>query len=285
MGKPTGFLEFDRQKIKERDPATRAADFAEFYVPLAESQRREQGHRCVDCGVPFCQSHYGCPVDNLIPEWNDLIARGQDFEAYRRLRKTNNFPEFTGRVCPAPCESACVLGINSPAVTIKDNEGWIIDNAWEKGWVNAHIPSTRTGKTVAVVGSGPAGLAAADQLNQAGHSVVVFERADRIGGLLMYGIPNMKLEKSVVDRRIQIMKTEGVEFRTGVEIGKDISASQLEADYDAVILAIGATKPRELGVPGSHLKGVYYAMDFLTTSIKSQLDSCLLYTSPSPRDH
>jgi len=275
MGKPTGFLEFDRQKVKDRAPADRLKDFGEFLVPLKDPERRNQGARCMDCGVPFCQSSYGCPVDNLIPEWNDLIFRGKDEEAFRRLRKTNNFPEFTGRVCPAPCETACVLGVTSPAVTIKDNEAWIIDNAYAQGWMVPRPPKARTGKKVAVIGSGPSGLAAADQLNQAGHLVTVYERADRIGGLLMYGIPNMKLDKGLVDRRVQLLKDEGVSFKTGVWVGKDVKAADLVKDFDAVLVATGATKPRDLKVPGRDLKGVHFAMDFLTANTKSLLDSKL----------
>ena len=275
MGKPTGFLEFDRQKVKDRAPLDRLKDFGEFLVPLKDTERRNQGARCMDCGVPFCQSSYGCPVDNLIPEWNDLVFRGKDEEAFRRLRKTNNFPEFTGRVCPAPCETACVLGVTSPAVTIKDNEAWIIDNAYEKGWMVPRPPKTRTGKKVVVIGSGPAGLAAADQLNQAGHTVTVYERADRIGGLLMYGIPNMKLDKALVERRVQILRDEGVSFKTGAWVGKDIKAADLVKDYDAVLVSTGATKPRDLKVPGRDLKGVHFAMDFLSANTKSLLDSQL----------
>jgi len=275
MGKPTGFLEYERQKVKDRAPLDRLKDFGEFLVPLKDADRRAQGARCMDCGVPFCQSSFGCPVDNLIPEWNDLVYRGKDEEAFRRLRKTNNFPEFTGRVCPAPCETACVLGVTSPAVTIKDNEAWIIDNAYEKGWMVPRLPKARSGKKVAVIGSGPAGLAAADQLNQAGHTVTVFERADRIGGLLMYGIPNMKLDKGLVDRRVQLMRDEGVNFQTGVWVGKDVKASDLVKDFDAVLVSTGATKPRDLAVPGRQFKGVHFAMDFLTANTKSLLDSQL----------
>jgi glutamate synthase (NADPH/NADH) small chain len=275
MGKPTGFLEFERQKVKDRPAVDRLRDFGEFLVPLKDTDRRNQGARCMDCGVPFCQSSYGCPVDNLIPEWNDLIYRGKDEEAFHRLRKTNNFPEFTGRVCPAPCETACVLGVTSPAVTIKDNEAWIIDNAYAKGWMTARPPKVRTGKNVAVVGSGPAGLAAADQLNQAGHTVTVYERADRIGGLLMYGIPNMKLDKALVDRRVQLLREEGVTFKTGVWVGKDVKAADLVRDFDAVLVSTGATKPRDLSVPGRQFKGVHFAMDFLRANTKSLLDSQL----------
>ena len=269
MGKPTGFMEIERKGVIDRDPRTRIADFKEFHIHLDESARRDQGARCMDCGVPFCQSGYGCPVDNLIPEWNDLVYHGRWEEAWLRLMKTNNFPEYTGRVCPAPCEHACVLGINEPAVSIKDNECHIIDRAYESGLMEPRIPRVRTGKRVAVVGSGPSGLAAADQLNHAGHLVTVFERQDRIGGLLMYGIPNMKLDKeSVVERRNRLMAAEGVAFRTGVHVGVDLRVADLVSEFDAVILAIGATKARDLPVPGRDLKGVYFAMEFLTASQK-----------------
>ncbi|WP_028973963.1 glutamate synthase subunit beta [Spirochaeta cellobiosiphila] len=275
MGKPTGFLEFERQGVIDRNPVERIKDFKEFHLSLSEAERQKQGARCMDCGVPFCHSSYGCPVHNLIPEWNDMIFKGQWKEAYIRLKKTNNFPEFTGRVCPAPCESACVLGINKPAVTIKDNEVTIIDHAWREGWVSPRLPQVRTGKKVAVVGSGPSGLAAADQLNQAGHEVTVYERSDRIGGLLMYGIPNMKLDKDVVQRRIDVMAQEGVVFQTNVCVGKDKDANELAKENDAVLLACGATKPRDLAVPGRDFSGVHYAMDFLSGVTKSLLDSKL----------
>jgi glutamate synthase (NADPH/NADH) small chain len=275
MGKVTGFLDYARKTVKDRLPDERVQDFLEFHLPLKIEERKEQGARCMDCGVPFCQSSYGCPVDNLIPEWNDLVYKGREKEAWMRLMKTNNFPEVTGRVCPAPCEYACVLGINQPAVTIKDNEAWIIDNAYEKGWMVPHQVKVRTGKKVAVVGSGPAGLAAADQLNKAGHSVTVYERADRPGGLLMYGIPNMKLDKGLILRRVEIMKAEGVTFKTSTKIGTDISAKELESKNDAVLLATGSTRPRDLAVPGRDLKGIHFAMDFLTKNTKSLLDSDL----------
>jgi len=275
MGKPTGFMEYQRKTVIDREPVERIKDFKEFHVSLSDAARQEQGARCMDCGVPFCHSSYGCPIGNLIPEWNDLIYKGRWEEAVTRLKKTNNFPEFTGRVCPAPCETACVLGINKPAVTIKDNEVTIIDKAWENGWIKPRIPQKRTGKKIAVVGSGPAGLSAADQLNQAGHDVTVYEREDRIGGLLMYGIPNMKLEKEVVDKRVDLMRSEGVKFETGVWVGKDKSAKELADANDAVLLACGSTKPRDLPIAGRDLEGVHFAMDFLTGVTKSLLNSNL----------
>lgn len=273
MGKPTGFMDFPRQKTAWIDPAERVANFAEFRRELNDEEREKQGARCMDCGVPFCQSDFGCPVDNLIPEWNDLIYHGKWDEAFTRLMKTNNFPEYTGRVCPAPCEHACVLGINEPAVTIKDNEAAIIDRAYENGLMVPRIPEKRTGKVVSVIGSGPAGLAAADQLNQAGHTVTVYERQDRIGGLLMYGIPNMKLDKELVEKRNALMAAEGISFRTNVDIGRDVSAFELMYNSDAVVLAVGATQPRDLPVPGRDLEGVHFAMEFLKGNTKSYLDS------------
>jgi glutamate synthase (NADPH/NADH) small chain len=273
MGKVTGFLEFDRKKVPYRAPEARVMDFNEFSVPLDPKERKDQGARCMDCGVPFCQSSYGCPVDNLIPEWNDLVFKGREREAWARLMKTNNFPEFTGRVCPAPCEGACVLGINQDPVTIKDNECFIVDMAYAEGWMNPVTIPARTGKKVAVVGSGPAGLAAADQLNKAGHSVTVFERADRPGGLLMYGIPNMKLDKGLIMRRIEIMKSEGVAFRTSTAIGSDVPAKDLLKDFDAVLVATGSTRPRDLSAPGRQLKGIHFALEFLGANTKSLLDS------------
>lgn len=284
MGKPTGFIEYQRQLPADRSPAERIKDWDEFHLHFhteAESQR--QGARCMECGIPFCQTGKilpggasGCPVNNLIPEWNDMIYRGLWREAYERLRMTNNFPEFTGRVCPAPCEGSCTLGLHEPPVTIKLNEVTIIDKAYEEGWVKANPPAERTGKKVAVVGSGPSGLACADQLNKVGHHVTVFERADRVGGLLMYGIPNMKLDKQqVVERRIQVMKDEGVLFVTGVEIGKTLSTEQLRKEFDAVVLCAGATQGRDLPVAGRDLKGIHLAMEFLTANTKSLLDSKL----------
>jgi glutamate synthase (NADPH/NADH) small chain len=275
MGKPSGFMEYARQKVGDRDPKQRVADFNEFHEELDNAKRQEQGARCMECGVPFCQSAYGCPIHNIIPEWNDLVYQGRWEEAFWRLKKTNNFPEFTGRVCPAPCEYACVLGINEPAVTIKDNECAIIDRAWDAGIMKPHKPEFQSGKKVAVIGSGPAGLAAADQLNHAGHQVTVFERADRLGGLLMYGIPNMKLDKNVVERRIGFMKAEGIEFRTGAWVGQNVDARKLYAEYDAIVLACGSTRPRDLPVKGRQLKGVHFAMDFLSANTRSLLDSQL----------
>ena len=273
MGKPTGFIDYQRKTAAHDDPAERIKDFSEFKRELDDQERQTQGARCMDCGVPFCQSDFGCPVDNLIPEWNDLIYQGRWTEAFTRLMKTNNFPEYTGRVCPAPCEHACVLGINEPAVTIKENEAAIIDRAYDNGLMEPRVPEHRTGKTVAVIGSGPAGLAAADQLNQAGHTVTVYERQDRIGGLLMYGIPNMKLDKELVERRNAIMAAEGISFRPGVDVGRDVGAQELHDRHDALVLTVGATKPRDLPVPGRELKGVHFAMDFLKSNTKSLLDS------------
>ncbi|MGC8552857.1 MAG: glutamate synthase subunit beta [Phycisphaerae bacterium] len=272
MGKPTGFMEYPRELPAARQPLLRVLDWNEFHDHMPTDGLRKQGARCMDCGVPFC--HSACPVNNLIPEWNDLIYKNQWHEAYTRLIKTNNFPEFTGRVCPAPCEGSCVLGINEPPVTIKSIEAAIIDHAWQQGWVLPNPPQQRTGKKVAVVGSGPAGLAAADQLNKAGHLVTVFERSDRIGGLLMYGIPNMKLDKqAVVNRRVKLMEQEGVKFVTNTHIGRDIDASELLNQFDAIVLAVGATKPRDLSAPGRQLKGIHFAMEFLHANTRSLLDS------------
>ncbi|MCC7335335.1 MAG: glutamate synthase subunit beta [Pirellulaceae bacterium] len=273
MGKPTGFREFDRKKVPWRLPVVRLQDYNEVYTEPDETQLREQGARCMDCGIPFCQSASGCPVDNLIPEWNDLVYNGRWQEASERLHKTNNFPEFTGRTCPAPCEGACVLGITDPPVTIKNIENAIVDRAFAEGWIQANPPAQRSGKKVAIVGSGPSGLAAADQLNKVGHTVTVYERADRIGGLLMYGIPNMKLDKGVVQRRLDLLSAEGVEFITGADVGKNVDPQQLMKDYDAVLLATGATKPRDLPIAGRDLNGIHFAMDFLRANTKSLLDS------------
>lgn len=283
MGNPTGFLKIDRVLPDDRDPRQRLSDWREVHEHMPESAIREQASRCMDCGVPFCQSGdsrfaprvAGCPVNNLIPEWNDLVYQGRWQEAVVRLHRTNNFPEFTGRVCPAPCEGSCVLGINAPAVTIKHHEYAIIERAFAEGWVKAEPPLQRTGKSVAVVGSGPAGLATAAQLNRYGHKVTVYERSDRIGGLLMYGIPNMKLEKHFVDRRLKLLAEEGVDFVTDTEVGKDLPASALVEKYDAVVLATGATKPRDLHVEGRELDNIHFAMTFLTANTKSLLDSNL----------
>lgn len=275
MGKPTGFLEYPRKSVPYRDAGERLGDYGEIYTPPVEENLRNQGARCMDCGVPFCQSDNGCPIDNLIPEWNDLVYQGRWRDALDRLHKTNNFPEFTGRACPAPCEGACVLGVTDPAVTIKNIENSIIDRGFAEGWIKPAPPPVRSGKRVAIVGSGPAGLAAADQLNKAGHSVTVYERADRIGGLLMYGIPNMKLDKSIVKRRIDLLHASGVEFVTNADVGRNVDAGKLRAEFDAILLATGATQPRNLAVPGRELPGVHFAMEFLTANTKSLLDSNL----------
>ncbi len=275
MGKPTGFKEFDREVEPYRNAAERMVDFKEIYTDHNEQHLQTQGSRCMDCGVPFCQSGNGCPVHNLIPEWNDLVYKGRWREALDRLHKTNNFPEFTGRVCPAPCEGACVLGITNPAVTIKNIESAIIDRGFAEGWVVANPPSARTGKKVAVIGSGPCGLSAAAQLNTAGHQVTVYERADRLGGLLMYGIPNMKLEKSDIERRVQLMRDEGIEFITNADVGNNVEVKELVDGNDAVLLATGATLARDLPIPGREAKGVHLAMEFLTANTRSLLDSNL----------
>jgi glutamate synthase (NADPH/NADH) small chain len=264
MGKDTGFIEYERQVPAYQPVDERVHHWREFALPMAPQEVERQGARCMDCGVPFC--HSGCPLGNLIPDFNDLVYQGKWQEAQAALRSTNNFPEFTGRVCPAPCESACVLAINQPAVTIKNIEVSIIERAFDSGWAGARPPQVRTGRSVAVVGSGPAGLAAADQLNRAGHMVTVFERADRIGGLLRYGIPNFKLEKRVLDRRLDVMADEGVVFRTGVQVGIDYPGSHLLAEFDAVVLAGGSTLARDLPLPGREARGVELAMDFLGQS-------------------
>jgi len=280
MGKPTGFIEYLRELPQDRSAQERIRDWNEFHFHMEEQKLRQQGSRCMDCGIPFCHSGAiisgmasGCPIHNLIPEWNDLVYRGLWKEALDRLHKTNNFPEFTGRVCPAPCEGSCVLGINAPPVTIKNIECAIIDHGWERGWVIPEAPPVRTGKKVAVVGSGPAGLCAAAQLNRAGHTVSVFERADRIGGLLMYGIPNMKLDKEqIVLRRIRQMEAEGIKFVTNSDVGVNLAAEKLLSEFDATVLCTGATKPRDLPIEGRNLRGVHFAMEFLTANTRSLLD-------------
>ncbi len=261
MGKPTGFMEYSRELPERRPVSERVNDWFEIYRPFSEEKQKEQGARCMDCGVPFC--HTGCPVNNIIPDWNDLVYNGRWKEAIRRLHATNNFPEFTGRICPAPCEAACVLGINAPPVTIKQIEKGIVERGFDEGWIHPEPPLVNTGKRVAVVGSGPAGLAAAQQLRRAGHAVTVYEKNDRIGGLLRYGIPNFKLEKQVVDRRLEQMTAEGVKFVTNAHVGVNVSVDELRRDFDAVLLAGGAEHPRDLQVPGRELKGIYYAMEFL----------------------
>jgi glutamate synthase (NADPH/NADH) small chain len=275
MGKVTGFKEYIRETEPYRDPALRIIDFKELYTEHNDSHLQTQGARCMDCGVPFCQSNNGCPVYNLIPEWNDLVYNGRWQDALDRLHTTNNFPEFTGRVCPAPCEGACVLGITSPAVTIKNIECAIIDRGFEEGWVTPKVAGDSTGKSIAIIGSGPCGLAAAEQLNTAGHKITVYERADRLGGLLMYGIPNMKLDKDVVERRVKLMRDAGVEFIVNANVGKDIDPATLVAENDAVLLATGATLARDLPISGRDAKGVHLAMEFLTANTKSLLDSGL----------
>ena len=273
MGKHTGFKEFDREAEPYRNASSRLIDFEEIYTPHDTAHLQTQGARCMDCGVPFCQSDDGCPVYNLIPEWNDMVYQGRWREALDRLHKTNNFPEFTGRVCPAPCEGACVLSITSPAVTIKNLECSIIDRGFDEGWVVAEPPKTRTGKRIAIVGSGPAGLSAAAQLNKAGHWVTVYEKDDRLGGLLMYGIPNMKLDKEVVARRIQLMRDEGIEFKVNADVGRNVDAKTLLAQNDSLLLATGALVARDLPIPGRDGDGVHFAMEFLTANTRSLLDS------------
>ena len=276
MGKVTGFKEYAREAAPYRDPATRILDFDEIYTPHRETRLRTQGARCMDCGVPFCQSDDGCPVYNLIPEWNDLVYRGRWREALDRLHETNNFPEVTGRVCPAPCEGSCVLGIADPPVTIKNIEMAIADRGFHEGWVMAQSPAARTGKRVAVVGSGPAGLAAAAQLNSVGHRVTVYERDNRIGGLLMYGIPNMKLDKRIVERRVTLLREEGIEFVINATVadgsGGSLDVRDLRTRFDALLLATGATRPRDLPVGGRELPGIHFAMEYLTDSIQAVLE-------------
>lgn len=294
MGKPTGFLEFDRKEAVHKEPLERIRDFQEFKKPLSLKEQQKQGARCMECGVPFCQSGMmiagmasGCPLHNLVPETNDLVYRGKWKQAYDRLAKTHSFPEFTSRVCPALCEAACTCNINGEPVATKENERAIIEKAWEEGWVTPQKIPVRTGKKVAVIGSGPSGLAVAQELNRRGHEVTVFERRDRIGGLLRYGIPNMKLDKSVIDRRVKLMEVEGVVFRTGVDVGKDRKASQIRKDFDRVVLACGASNPRDISVPGREAGNIYFAVDFLTSVTKSLLDSNFedkQYISPKGKD-
>ncbi len=282
MGKPTGFMEYERETAAAAKPKVRVKNFDEFHAHLPLQKQMLQGARCMECGVPFCQSGMtlcgmtsGCPLHNLVPEWNDLVYTGNWEQAYKRLKKTNNFPEFTARVCPALCEAACTCGLNGEPVATKENEYAIIEYAYEKGYAAPKPPKVRTGKQVAVVGSGPAGLAAADQLNKRGHFVTVYERSDRAGGLLMYGIPNMKLEKRIVERKIKVMEAEGVVFVTNTDVGRDIKPAKLLKEYDRVILACGASNPRDIGAPGREAKGIYFAVDFLKANTKSLLDSGL----------
>lgn len=282
MGKPTGFMDFEREENLSSSVSERIKNYKEFHTPLDAEQRRSQAARCMNCGVPFCQNGKpikgmvsGCPLNNLIPEWNELIYRNKSDEALKRLLMTNNFPEFTSRVCPALCEKACTCGIDSKPVTVRDNEYHVIENGFNSGLMNPQIPAYRSGKKIAVIGSGPSGLAAADTLNKRGHSVTVYERSDRIGGLLMYGIPNMKLEKWVIDRRRKLMEAEGVTFVTNADVGKNVSAEEIKREYDAVILACGASKPRDINANGRDSKGIYFAVDFLKATTKSLLYSNL----------
>ncbi len=282
MGKPTGFLEYEREDSEALSPKQRIKNFHEFHASLPNEKQQLQGARCMDCGVPFCQSGMmiggmasGCPLNNLIPEWNDLLWMGNYEQAYLRLSKTNSFPEFTSRVCPAPCEAACTCNLNGLPVSIKENERTIIEYAYENNMIKPTPPVMRTGKKIAIIGSGPAGLACADRLNKRGHSVTVFEREDRVGGLLMYGIPNMKLEKKVISRRVELMKAEGVEFITGANVGTDIKAAKILKEYDSVVLACGASNPRDIKAAGREGKGIYFAVDFLKSTTKSLLNSNL----------
>ncbi|MGA2267311.1 MAG: glutamate synthase subunit beta [Bryobacteraceae bacterium] len=261
MGKPTGFLEYTREVPERRPPSERIRDWFEIYLPFPGETLRAQGARCMDCGVPFC--HTGCPLTNIIPDWNDLVYRDRWREAIRQLHATNNFPEFTGRLCPAPCEAACVLGINEPPVTIKQIEKSIVDRAFEEGFIKPEPPAVRTGKRVAIVGSGPAGLAAAQQLARAGHDVTVFEKNDRIGGLLRYGIPNFKMEKHLIDRRLEQLRAEGVKFQTNAHVGANVPVEDLVKEFDTILMAGGAEQPRDLKVPGRELQGIHFAMEFL----------------------
>jgi len=282
MGKATGFLEFARTETAAKEPLERIKNYNEFHVPLSEEQRKEQASRCMDCGVPFCQNGKmlcgmvsGCPLNNLIPEWNDLIYHGQKEQALSRLLMTNNFPEFTSRVCPALCEKACICGVYDSPVTVRENENSIIEYGFETGIIKPQPPVVRSGKKVAVIGSGPSGLAAADTLNRRGHSVTVFERSDRVGGLMMYGIPNMKLEKHIIERRIELMRAEGVEFVTSANVGDNISADEIMSSFDAVVLACGSSNPRDIKADGRDAEGIYFAVDFLKATTKSLLDSGL----------
>ncbi|MGN0470703.1 MAG: glutamate synthase subunit beta [Acutalibacteraceae bacterium] len=282
MGKPTGFLDYNRENNEGEQPLERIRHYNEFHVPMQPSQRKEQAARCMDCGVPFCQNGRvlmgmvsGCPLNNLIPEWNDLVFKGEFDTAAHRLFITNNFPEFTGRVCPALCEAACTCGLNGNPVSVKENENFIIEYAFSSGMMEPDPPKVRTGKKVAVIGSGPSGLACAAQLNKRGHSVTVYEKDDRAGGLLMYGIPNMKLEKNVIDRRVNLMKAEGINFITNANVGDGVDANEILNDYDAVVLCCGAGNPRDINAPGRDANGIYFAVDFLKATTKSLLDSNL----------
>lgn len=294
MAKATGFLEYQRETAPDRSVRERIRDWNDFHTVMPLDKLKAQSARCMDCGTAFCQmglmlngTASGCPLNNLVPEWNELLYNGMYEKAFKRLMKTSNFPEFTSRVCPALCEGSCTLGLNGEAVATKQNERAIIEYGFEHGYVKPRIPKKRSGKTVVVVGAGPSGLACADRLNQRGHSVTVFEKDDRIGGLLMYGIPNMKLEKNIIDRRVTLMEQEGIVFKTGVEIGKDIPADTLQKDYDAVVLCIGSKRPRDLNVEGRNCKGIYFAVDFLSANTKSLLDSNLKdgkYVSAKDKD-